>query len=113
MERSQLPVNQGQKGNVVAHVHGDGGASLCLAEAEKPALRDTRTGETRIVAPGERFLCTDGANYSESRDGTGGALFFPCGADGKRAKGGSAGAFDPQDGEGSHVVLGFADTVSG
>lgn len=97
----------------VAHAPDDGGASVFLAKEKKPTLLDTRTGETRIATPGERFLCTDGANYSKPRDGTGGTLLFPCGADGKKAKGVSAGAIDAQGGEDSHAVLGFADTVSG
>lgn len=51
--------------------------------------------------------------HSKPRDGAGGTLLFPCSADGKKAKGVSAGALDAQGAEGSHVVLGFAYTVSG
>jgi hypothetical protein len=38
-------------------------------------------------------------------------LLFPCTADGKEAKGVSSGALDAQEAGGSHVVLGFADSV--
>ncbi|MGB9036537.1 MAG: hypothetical protein WCC45_18655 [Paeniglutamicibacter sp.] len=70
----------------VAHAPDDGGASLLLAKEKKPTLLDTRTGETRIVAPGERFLCADGANYSKPRDGTGGTLPSRAERTGRRPK---------------------------
>ncbi|WP_411733686.1 hypothetical protein [Paeniglutamicibacter sp.] len=95
----------------VAHAPDDGGASLFLAKETTPTLLDTRTGEIRNVAVEERFLCTKGVEYSKPQKGTGGTLLFPCSADGKEAKGVSAGALQAQDASGSHVVLGFAGSV--
>ncbi|MFL4472953.1 PQQ-binding-like beta-propeller repeat protein [Paeniglutamicibacter sp. MACA_103] len=95
----------------VAHVPDDGGASLFLAKEKKPTVLDTRTGETRNITAEERFLCTKGVQYAKPQEGTGGTILFPCTADGKEAKGVSAGALQAQDGEGSRVVLGFAGSV--
>jgi hypothetical protein len=96
----------------VAHALSDGGSNLILTKEKEPLLLDARTGETRNIAPQERFLCSERAHYSVPHDGAGGTLVFPCDSAGKKTKGVSAGALDAMEPEGTQVVLGFADSVS-